>query len=333
MSRRFQLFLLALAVVALTSAASHLTLWVLNIDVSGVRRWTVGEGSKRAPALVLGSSLTFFGVDPAEIAGRLNQPLANRWVASASACELEGLVGEVPDAKVTILGISIYDQNERILCDYRSEMVPLWLTAKDLWQSSSEWSFAKRLSAQYPLKYVRWLFPTAGRSLLVMIALKARLLWIVERIHGQAKPAVEADRFFTKPVLGSVEEWPRGQLLDRLTILRVLCQGKHEFNGPKSLALQRLLVKASTRGKVVVVVFPVSPEYEREFVTEKTRLEFENALNEAKVLAPSTVWVRLDQVKELGSNACFYDLAHMNARGRSIATDLTLRHLEHLLAQ
>jgi hypothetical protein len=48
---------------------------------------------------------------------------------------------------------------------------------------------------------------------------------------------------------------------------------------------------------------------------------------------PTAIWLRLDQLKELDSDAVFYDLAHMNETGKKIATEATLRQLRELNLQ
>lgn len=106
--------------------------------------------------------------------------------------------------------------------------------------------------------------------------------------------------------------------------MRDLSQGRHFYAGPKRLALFRLMRLAAIQGPVVVVVFPVSPPYMAELVTPKDRAGFENLLAEVRAEFPRAQWVRLDRVPGLDSAEFFYDLVHLNMRGRRVATQAFL---------
>lgn len=319
----FQLVWLVLATVVLAAVGSHAAMRVLGIrEENPIRRWTVSAGQTSAPALMLGSSLTYLALSLSNVSAQLQQPLECRWIPSASTCELEGFIPEVPGATTTVISVSLYDQNERILCDYRSEIVPLAQTVRDLWDSGSEWNFAKRILSQYPSKHVRKLFPTAGRSLLVMIATKARVLaWI----NGTHLPAQMTDVNFDDATPGSIADWTPAHLLDQATLVRHLCQGLHEFDGPKLQAFQRIV--AGARGRVIVIILPVSPEYRRALLTSEALQQFEKSLAVVRAAAPKAEWLRLDQLPELNDNACYRDLAHMNPKGKRLATEAVGRAL------
>ena len=98
------------------------------------------------------------------ISQELGVGIENWFVAGSSPSEWEALQPRARNASTTFIVVSAYDLNEEFLCDSRSEVVPLNQTVKDLWHSRADWHFAKRVLSQYPLKYVRILFPTLGRS-------------------------------------------------------------------------------------------------------------------------------------------------------------------------
>lgn len=120
------------------------------------------------------------------------------------------------------------------------------------------------------------------------------------------------------------------RLLRRLSMQRSEIQGMHSFNGPKRMALGRVLAKAQPRGKVVVVVLPVSSAYAKEFITPDVRQGFEGVLADALKVVPAANVIRLDQVEGIDSNDHFSDLVHLNSAGRQIATRKFLEVLNGL---
>ena len=112
--------------------------------------------------------------------------------------------------------------------------------------------------------------------------------------------------------------------------MRRAAQGRQSFDGPKKLAFLRMLHEAQQRGRVVVVVLPVSPAYAREFLSLHVIRRFENALDEARRSTPQANWVRLDRRPDLSSDDCFWDLVHLNTYGQRIATEALLRRLHTL---
>ena len=85
---------------------------------------------------------------------------------------------------------------------------------------------------------------------------------------------------------------------------------------------------AKNRGRLVVVVLPVSPAYAKEFLTPAVEREFEIALAEVQRRASRAHWIRLDQLDELNSNENFWDLVHINVYGQKIATEAFLDQLK-----
>jgi hypothetical protein len=117
-----------------------------------------------------------------------------------------------------------------------------------------------------------------------------------------------------------VSDWSKAKTLRRLASLREENRGLHGFNGPKSAAIKRMLLRAEEQGRVIVIVLPVSPSYAREFVTPEVARDFETALMREQQINSNAGLVRLDKVTALGSDEYYSDLVHLNAAGREIAT-------------
>jgi hypothetical protein len=232
-----------------------------------------------------------------------------------------------------IIGASIYDLNEYHLCDGRANVVPIAQTIKDLWQCRAGWQFSKRLLSQYPLDYLRKLFPTAGKSDAVLVGLRRRL---GERFKSISAEEERANSLVlpSQAVLNfgdsdeRVSDWSRSKILRRLALTRAEIQGMHSFEGPKKLAFLRMLQRAQRNGRVIVVVMPVAPEYAREFLTPEVRANFEGFLAKARNAVPEASWMRLDQLSALDSNEYYGDFVHLNGAGRRIATAAFLKTFE-----
>ena len=163
-----------------------------------------------------------------------------------------------------IIGVDVYDLNEYHLCEGRANVVPLAQTILDLWQSNTDWQFSKRLLSRYPLSYLQKLFPTAGRSEAVLVGLRRQL---PERLRSSSAAEERANSLVLPrgPVMNfgetnkKVSDWTPSRTLWRLAQMRSETGGKHAFNGVKSLAFERMLLRAQKQGSVIVVVLPVSP--------------------------------------------------------------------------
>jgi hypothetical protein len=127
-----------------------------------------------------------------------------------------------------------------------------------------------------------------------------------------------------------LSNWPTGLMLRRIVSMREACQGKHTFNGPKKLALLRMLHHAQEQGRAIVVVLPVSPTYAKEFLTPEVEQEFENVLVGLQETIPQIHFIRLDQVHRLNSDDLFHDLVHMNSYGQQIATEAFLARFKEI---
>ena len=109
-----------------------------------------------------GSSLLQFGLSWPEVSKILDQGIESWGVAASTPSEWEVFQNLANNTNLMIIGVDVYDLNEYHLCEGRANLVPLTQTILDLWQSSTDRQFSKRLLSQYPLSYLQKLFPTAG---------------------------------------------------------------------------------------------------------------------------------------------------------------------------
>jgi hypothetical protein len=335
MKRTFQLVLVLCITVSLAAVTSHLLADWVGIETKTAHPWEIGPPTGQPLAYLAGSSLAGDGVSWAQVSTQLNQRIGGWGVAGSSPWEWDAFQEKARQARLTILVVSPYDLNDQFLCDFHANVVPPGSTVADLWRSHADWLFAKRVLSQYPLMCVRTLFPTAGRSRGVMGELHDKLgKFLGSSSSGGSEAGPTLTLGSQSPVLdyktAKISDWSQARLLRRLATLRSACQGRHVFDGPKKLAFLRMLRRAEGRGQVFVVVLPVSPAYATEFLSPEVCRQFESALADARHSAPQAEWVRLDQLPELNSNECFWDLVHMNPVGRQIATKAFLSHLPAL---
>ncbi len=163
----------------------------------------------------------------------------------------------------------------------------------------------------------------------VMVGVRAKL----RRLLGKAGSDSDAGPLFNpqESAAARIEDWPAGRTLRNLAQLRAGCQDKWSFGGPKCLALKRLVKSAARRGKVIVVVLPLSPPCEHEFVNAEATRQFEELVADLKKMSPDTEWVRLDQMPELRSKRYYWHLVHLNVDGQAIATQALLDRLKGLV--
>jgi len=290
-----------------------------------------------------GSSLTVAAFYWSEVSQGLGQGIETWSVAGSSPDIWEQWQQQSRHSTTTIIGISVYDLNEMHLAPDRAKVIPLSQTIKDLWSSHADSGLSHRVLTQYVLMFVELLFPTAGNSDRVLVAARIRLADLV----GRQASLAQHDGVVVEPrppilaageSAASVSDWSSGRLLRRMAILRAENRGRHEFfNGPKHVAFQRMLLRARQRGKVIIIVLPVSRQYYEEFIDKTSMAAFERDIREATTIAPEALVVRLDRVPGISDPINFLDLAHMNSRGRRMATDafladLTKRTSERMVA-
>jgi len=328
MSRRQQLVWILLVVVSLASAASHLIVWMMKIQTLPVMREQSGLGNGAEWMCVAGSSLTYYDLDWERIGKAVGYRLERCGVPGASPCELEPICASITNARVMVVGVSFYDLNEYFLSDFRAQAVPITTTLRDLHASSVDWHFSKRIISQYPLTWVRKLFPTAGRSMGVMVGVRS----LARQCLGRNVDSEGGLAFSPQAVANErIEDWPAARTLRNLSQMRAACQGRSDFSGPKRRALSRLLQRATQQGRVMVVVLPVSQPFAREFMNKAADREFESLLDAVRSAFPDVVWLRVDQLPQLRSGRCYWDLVHLNGQGQSIATEALLVSLRKLL--
>ena len=337
MSRWFQLLLVITTALMTASLTTHAVVRWLGIRTGGVSYSVLGIGNRTDRGLAEGSSLMRSGIRWQEVSDAVGATIENWFVAGSSPSEWEMLQRRAPDVHLTFIAVSAYDLNEDFPCDYRSNVVPLRQTINDLRQSHSDWQFSKRLLSQYPLKYVRIFFPTVGRSDGVMVGLRREFAKLVSpwmRIEAEAGPAVGAGNNGTaeNDQREKLTEWTQARVLRRIALMRSAGGGKQRFNGPKKLALLRMLEQAHRQGEVLVLVLPVSGIYTREFLSPEVTAQFEATLSAAQRAVPVARWFRLDQVPGLDSDDNFWDLVHLNVYGQRIATKAFLDQLDHTLS-
>lgn len=330
-----KLIAIAVLAVALASVVSHLVArWVGIPSVStSYRRIGPTTGPQ---VFCAGSSLVQFGLSWPEVSQLLGQGIENWGVGGSTPEVWEVSQAYATNSNRTLVGVSFYDLNEHRLCDARANLVPFTQTVRDLWQSHSSWSFAKQLLSQYPRAYLRHLFPTAGRSEAVMVGMREQGRKLL-RLSSASEDRARALVLPSQPVLEfgesklKLSELSEARLLRRLAMTRSEIQGRHAFDGPKMVALKRLLERAHRQGEVIIVVLPVSPAYANEFLTPEIYQAFDAAIASAAQAAPGARVVRLDKLPQLQSNENFSDLVHLNSLGRRHATEAFVAEMKSLV--
>jgi hypothetical protein len=326
--RKVQLVLILCAAVAFCSVTSHVAIRWLKIRSQAVGYHHYGPEGEKARAVLYGSSLAYDGLDWKKICEVRGAAIESWATPGSSPAEWEVHQKRSPGATSAFVVVSPYDLNEYWLCDFRAEIVPLSRTLRDLWQCDVSWEFRKRILSQYGMAWIRKLFPTVGRSDGVMTGIRDRLKRLVGR--GSEPSDSGGPKFGATDNTTSQEKvttWSAGHQLRRLTLMRIACQGKHAYNGPKKLALGRLLKQAAGQGEITMIVMPVSPIYRKEFLGKGEVEAFEAELTDMRKGCPKVKLVRLDQLPALNSDEMFRDFVHLNMFGNEAATAAFLKEL------
>jgi len=322
-----KLLLILCIAVAISALLSHAASYWLRIRATPVFLRQFGPQSGK-PAFVDGSSLAFEGLNWSKISDTLGIRIQNLSALGSSPCEWEILQHESPDADPGFVVVSPYDLNEYWLCDFRADIVPLSDTLLDLWKCGANKKFSKRILSQYPQSWIRILYPTVGRSDGVMTGIRSQL----EKLLPRKADRQSAD----EPLLtGSgndlikerITDWSPGRFLKRMNSMREACDGQQAFNGLKKQALLRLLQQAGQHGNVVLVVLPVSPAYQKEFLNPAVLRQFDDELADARRSNPGMRMIRLDHISALNDDSLYFDLVHLNIFGQQIATAAFLDNL------
>jgi hypothetical protein len=326
MTRKGELLIIGVASLAIASGASHLAARAIQFRTEAVQPMTFGAGQGPVGGTTGGSSLTYYGINWSEISKALGERIRGWAVPGGSVEEMEMLQRSAPPASYTFLGVSANDLNANYISEFHANVVSFGETLGSLYSSGAGWALGKRVLAQYPLKYLRVLFPTAGRSTHVMVGLRGALRAL--RPHAAAETSeravVTSDSNLHQESMG---EWPAARRLRQLGDAKSSAAGTFEFRGPKRDALFRYVRRGAAQGKMIVVVLPEAPIFRQELVTAAQLSQFEAVLAEARERTPEALWVRLDTEPALQSEAFYWDLVHMNAPGQAMATELLLAKL------
>jgi hypothetical protein len=218
--------------------------------------------------------------------------------------------------------------NEAIVSDFRANLVPLSETINSLREIHADWGYSERAIAQYPMTWLRVMFPTIGRSRAMM----GKMHEIAGGLLGHsadppqtaAGPVLDVskEKVADSYRLQSIGNWSKSEMTGKLAAMRADFEGNEAFNGQKFQALLRMLQYGCERGRTFVVVVPVSSSYSEEFMTPELNQEFTAAIADAQHQYPKVEWVRLDRVPGLDSDTNFCDIVHMNVVGEKKATGI-----------
>ena len=333
MSRSRQLAIVSTLAILIATTGSHwMASWV-KVKTIAAQAFTFGQTNGNPPAFLAGSSLADYGILWEQVSTQLDMEIKVWGIAGSSPFEWEQFQSKAPEARTAFIVVSAYDLDEGIICDFRADLVPLSYTIKTLREIHANWNYSKRVLSQYPMTWLRTLFPTLGRSRGVMGNVRIKLQKLIKpssrTSETEAGPTI---KFGKETVVDEykqqrVSDWSGSEILRKTTAMRAGFQGDRSFHGPKRLAFERMLQCAEQRGRTIVVVLPVSPTYSKEFMPLTSACEFENALAELQRRVHRTEWLRLDQISVLVSDDNFCDLVHMNSFGQKIATETFLAWL------
>jgi len=324
-----KLILILCMAMGIGSIASHgLIHWLgIRSSHSGYRHY--GSEDLKPQTILHGSSIAWDGLDWGQISEVLDKAIDSWITPGSSPSEWEVEHQRSPQLNRAIIVVSPYDMNEYWLCDFRADIVPLSQSIEDMQYCGADKQLCKRILSQYPQMFIRNFFPTIGRADGVMVGIRAKLQELISGVDS--KEAIDAPKLSTtktSEVVEKLSDWPLARLQRRLVLMRTGFQGRHWFNGPKKVALEHLLERAEQQGQVVMVVMPVSPIYQKEFLTPKVMQEFEETLADIQHRSPQTKLIRLDYLPDLDDDATFSDLVHLNMYGQRIATAAFLTQLE-----
>jgi hypothetical protein len=310
----------------IASTGSHLLVGWLKVKTTASEPFTFGKSNDDPLAFRAGSSLADYDIKWEQIATQTDTEIKAWGIAGGSPYEFEQFQKRVPEARTTYIVISAYDMDEANICDFRAALVPLSDTIETLRAVHANWKYSKRVLSQYPLTWFRTLFPTLGRSRGMMGMLHEKLANMLKHSanssEAEAGPTLEVGK--EKDVdnyrFQRVSDWSESQVIGKVAAMCAGFQGDHGFNGPKRLALVRMLQYGCQRGQTIVIVLPVSRSYSNAFMSPELTDEFDAALADVGRRAPRAEWFRLDQMSGLAADQNYCDLVHMNVFGQKIAT-------------
>jgi hypothetical protein len=326
-SRKVNFVLVMSAAIALAAIGSHLAASWAKITTTAAEAFTIGKSNGEPPAFLAGSSLASYGISWEQISTQLDMEIKTWGIAGSSPFEWELFQRKVPEARTTFIVVSPVELDEALLSDFRATVVPIGHTVNALRASHADWNYCKHTLEQYPVTWLRTLFPTLGRSR----GLMGKLLIKVNNLMRPRSHTSETEAgpiiTFRQPAADDehqrqrISDWSESKITRKVLAMRLGFQGRQCFDGPKRLAFERMLRYGEQRSRTIVVVLPVSPAYARSFLPPETAQTFEDALTGLQQAAPRVQWLRLDKFPALSSADNFCDLDHLNLFGRQIATE------------
>jgi len=313
--------------IVIAATGSHLVAGWLKIKTTVSEPLVFGKPNGHPPAYRSGSSLSDYGIQWEQIATQLNLEIKAWGIAAGSPYESEQFQKHVPEARTTFIVVSTYDMDEANISDFRAALVPLSQTFESLRAIHADWQSSKRALSEYPVTWLRILFPTLGRSRGIMGIIHEKIINMIKPSAASAEPRagptldVGKEKVVDSYRRQRVSDWSKSQIIGKLAAESAGFQGSHAFNGLKDIAFERMLQYGCQRGTTVVIVMPISASYSREFITPELALKFEAAMTDAQRHFPQVEWLRLDQLPGLASDDNFCDLVHMNVFGQKIATE------------
>jgi hypothetical protein len=327
MTRSRQLVLVLMVATVLAAAGSHLVASWLKVRTVATHAYSIGEPNGNPPAFLAASSVGGYAISWELISTQLDTQIKTWGIAGGTPCEFEQFQKRVPEAQTTFIVVSTYDLDDALICDFHANIVPVGRTIQALLEAHADRNEWKRALSQYPMTWLRTLFPTLGRSRGIMGATLIKVKDMIKRSSRASETPAGPTINFGKGAGNDeyaqqkLSDWSPSQIAGKLVAMGVDFQGGHSFNGPKKLALERMLQYGCQRGRTIVVVSPVSPAYTKEFIHPETQKKFEEALAEVRQSVPRAEWLRLDQMPGLAADEIFCDLVHLNVFGRQLATE------------
>lgn len=328
MSRTWQLIFVLVVATIIVAICSHLLIGWTRIKTTVTEALVFGQPNGKPPAFQAGSSLSDYDIDWNRIAAQTDTEILAWGVAAGSPYEFEQLQKKVPQARTTYIVVSVFDMDEANISDFRANLVPLSDAIESLREIHADWNDSERAIGEYPMTWLRTLFPTIGRS-------RAIMGLIHEKIHGMFHHSVDAPEAVAGPVLDvdkekvadsyrtqSLATWSNSEIASKLAAMRASFQGKDAFNGQKFHSLVKMMQYGCQRGRTIVVVVPISRSYANEFVTAELSRQFEASIVEAQRQCPRAEWLRLDQAPGLDADSNYCDIVHMNVNGQKKATGM-----------
>jgi hypothetical protein len=346
MSRTWQFAFVLISATVIAAIGSHILIDWTRIKTTVIEPFVFGKPNGQPPAFKAGSSLSDYDIDWNVIAAQTQTEILAWGVAAGSPYEFEEIQKKVPQAKTTYIVISVYDMDEANVSDFRAALVPLSETIESLREIHAGWAYSRRAISEYPMTWLRPLFPTVGRSRAIMGLIHERIHGLLHHSKDPPKTAADPPQTVAGPILDvgkekvadsyrlqNIADLSKSEVIGKFAATRASFQGKEAFNGQKFHALLKMVQYGCERGRTIVVVVPVSSTYLNGFITPELENEFEAAIAVAKYQYPKVEWLRLDQVPGLDSGSNFCDLVHMNVSGDKTTTGIVQARLNQICRQ